>query len=103
MKIDIDWLAFYICVGVSLFLGLLNKPFFIVLLVAFILLLIQIFTMPTCLYNKGRGFIDKPIFKTYSIKDCIEQYILDFTICSILYLTGYGFNKFFYDINEIFF
>jgi len=88
-EISLDMLAAYICFGLSLFIGLGMQSFILLVPITISLLIAQIFTMPTCMYNKGSGLINKPFIKTYSIKEILQQLLLNIALCSFFYLTAY--------------
>jgi hypothetical protein len=92
LKIEMDWLALYICVGISGYLGYENYPLYLLIVVAFFLLIVQIITIPTCAYSKSGGFYDTAIIRTYSLKDLVEQYLVDMVTVAVIYFLLYGIN-----------
>lgn len=94
-KIGFAWLAFYVSIGISFYLGVTFSSYILIIPVTIFLLLMQIFFMPTCTYNKGCGWINKPIIMTYSAKDICQQFIFDFIITTIIYFSAYWLTKLF--------
>lgn len=90
IEISLDWLTLYACILVSALAGYLGYSIFWITLAAFILLAVQIVAMPTCAYNKGKGFMQRARIRTYSYSDMLSQYALDLAVCVLFFFMAKG-------------
>jgi len=88
LKFNTNLLAPVVLISVILcaYLGISFSSYLYVLLVSLILLILHIITVPTGSYNKGTGWVNKPIFMMYTINEILQQLLLYLAIFSIVYL-----------------
>ncbi len=73
ISISLDWLALYLGIIISAYVGYQEYSFTMILLVAIILLIVQIFTMPTDSgYSNNTKFMSRERFLTYSYNDLLS-------------------------------
>lgn len=79
-------MAFYIAAIASLYAGLTNSSFLFILLITLCLLIVQVFTMPTCGYTGDHSrFMQRKRVLSYSFNDLFGQYFVDLAVCSVFY------------------